>query len=111
MRAAAGVLWLAAVAFAWACAAATAVPQRPVGVENRPLRILSIMTIDTMSHHLWMAPLTIELAKRGHNVVSVDVALPKEVCKAVNIRGIQAIIAWMFHNVCAKMHQRWHDIQ
>ena len=43
----------------------------------KPLRVLALMTMDTMSHHLWLASLTLRLAERGHGVHSVDVATPK----------------------------------
>nr|WHM27968.1 UDP-glycosyltransferase family 468 member A4 [Frankliniella occidentalis] len=31
------------------------------------------MTVGTMSHHIWMSALTVELAKRGHLVTSIDI--------------------------------------
>ncbi|XP_026274905.2 UDP-glycosyltransferase UGT5-like isoform X1 [Frankliniella occidentalis] len=40
---------------------------------RKPLRILALMTFDTMSHHIWMSALTVELAKRGHLVTSIDI--------------------------------------
>ncbi|XP_034235715.1 UDP-glucuronosyltransferase 3A1-like isoform X2 [Thrips palmi] len=69
------------------------------GALGRPLRILAVMTVDTMSHHLWMAPLTVELAKRGHHVTSLDVAMPKEVPPTLNVTVIETAFP--------KMDSKW----
>nr|WHM27967.1 UDP-glycosyltransferase family 468 member A3 [Frankliniella occidentalis] len=53
--------------------AAPEVKTTAAGTARQPLRILSIMTFDTMSHHIWMSALTVELAKRGHLVTSIDI--------------------------------------
>ncbi|KAE8737493.1 UDP-glycosyltransferase-22, partial [Frankliniella occidentalis] len=54
-------------------AAPAGAPVAAATPAREPLRILSIMTVGTMSHHIWMSALTVELAKRGHLVTSIDI--------------------------------------
>lgn len=86
---AATAMALLAVALLAAAAPEAARADKAPEAGKTPLRILSIMTIDTMSHHLWLSPLTTELAKRGHLVTSVDVAMPKEVPATMKVSVIE----------------------
>ncbi|KAE8737032.1 UDP-glycosyltransferase-31, partial [Frankliniella occidentalis] len=54
-------------------AAPAGAPAAAATPARKPLRILAIMTVGTMSHHIWMSALTVELAKRGHLVTSIDI--------------------------------------